>query len=269
MTPSLGLITGNGSFPELVIKEAKSQGLRLALCAIRGETNPRLESLADVTHWVKLGQLGAIINFFKKEKIDRAVMAGKITKTNLLKGDILPDFEMIKALAKVKNHSDDSLLGAIADQLDSKGIKLLPCTSFLTEENLPKKGILTKRKPSKAELRDIEFGWNLAKEMGRLDIGQTVVVKNEAVLAVEAIEGTDEAILRGGRLGSSDVVVVKVAKPKQDMRFDVPTIGPKTLHSLIQAKAKVLAFEAGKTILLERKQFIEEADENHMIVVSK
>lgn len=269
MNQSLGLITGNGSFPELVLKEAKDQGLRIALCAIKEETDPHLESLADRTHWIKLGQLGAIVDFFKREHIEQAIMAGKITKTNLLKGEVRPDLDMIKALAKVKNHSDDSLLGAIANYLNSKGIKLLSSTSFLTDESLPKKGTLTKRKPSQAELADIEFGWKLAREMGRLDIGQTVVVKNEAVLAIEAIEGTDEAILRGGRLGSGEVTVVKVAKPNQDMRFDVPTIGLKTLDALIQAKARVLAFEAGKTILLDRKRFVDRANEHKMTVVSK
>ncbi len=269
MSQSLGMITGNGTFPELVLKEAKSQGLRIALCAIQGETDPQLESFADTTHWIKLGQLGSLTDFFKREHIRQAVMAGKITKTNLLKGDVRPDFDMIKALAKIKNHSDDSLLGAIADHLDSKGIKLLSSVSFLTDESLPKSGVLTKRKPSKEELADIEFGWKLAKEIGRLDIGQTVVIKNEAVLAVEAIEGTDEAILRGGRLGSGDVTVVKVAKPNQDMRFDVPTIGLKTLDAMIQAKARVLAFEAGKTILLDRKQLIEKANDHKISIISK
>ncbi len=269
MTQSLGLITGNGAFPELVLREAKNQGFRIALCAIREETDPNLASLADTTHWIKLGQLGAIINFFKKEGIKQAIMAGKITKSNLFKGDILPDLEMMKALAKLKNHSDDSLLGAVADHLHSNGIKLLSSVSFLTEESLPKKGILTKRKPLKKEWVDIEFGWKLAKEIAGLDIGQTVVVKNEAILAVEAIEGTDEAILRGGRLGSGDVTVVKVAKPNQDMRFDVPTIGLKTLNHLIQAKARVLAFEAGKTIFLESKQFIEEANQYGLVLVAK
>ena len=269
MTQAIGLITGNGSFPELVLKEAKHQGMRIALCAISGEADPRLESFADTVHWIKLGQLGAIIDFFKKENIYQAIMAGKITKTNLFKGDVRPDFEMIKALAKVRNHSDDSLLGAIANHLDLKGIKVLSSVSFLTEEALPKKSILSKRKPSKDEMADIEFGWKLAKEMGRLDIGQTVVVKNEAVLAIEAIEGTDEAILRGGRLGSGDVTVVKVAKPNQDMRFDVPTIGMKTLDSLIQAKARVLAFEAGKTILLNRKEFMNQANKHKIVILSK
>jgi DUF1009 family protein len=145
----------------------------------------------------------------------------------------------------------------------------LDSTIFLSEDALPKAGVLTRRKPSQKEAEDIEFGWRLAKEMGRLDVGQTVVVKNKAVLAVEAIEGTDEAILRGGKLGSQDAVVVKVAKPSQDMRFDVPTVGLMTLEAMIKVKANVLAFEAGKTIVLDRTQFIAKADEYKLVVVAK
>ena len=268
MTNTLGLITGNGYLPELVLREAKQHGLRIALCAIRGETSHELERWADACCWIKVGQLGRVIDFFKKENVSKAIMAGKITKTNLFKGDVQPDLEMIKALRKIRNHSDDSLLGAVADHLDQKGIRILSSTSYLTEGSLPKKGVLSKRKPSKKELEDIEFGWNLAKKMGSLDVGQTVVVKNCSALAVEAIEGTDEAILRGGRLGSADVVVVKVAKPSQDMRFDVPTIGLKTLDALIAAQASVLAFEAEKTILLQRQEFTQKANQNHLCIVA-
>ncbi len=269
MTHTLGLITGNGSFPELVVTEAKKQGMRVVLCAIQGETSKDIEKKADACCWIRVGQLGRVIEFFKKEGADQAIMAGKITKTNLFKGEVQPDLEMIKAMTKIKNHSDDSLLGAIADHLNQKGIRVLSSTTYLTESSLPKKGILTKQKPSKKELDDIEFGWNLAKEMGRLDVGQTVVVKNQAVLAVEAIEGTDEAILRGGKLGSGDVVVVKTAKPKQDMRFDVPTVGLNTLNVLIQARAKVLAFEAGKTILLDHEEFIKKANDHKISIIAK
>ncbi|OGW86703.1 MAG: hypothetical protein A3C35_04045 [Omnitrophica bacterium RIFCSPHIGHO2_02_FULL_46_11] len=269
MSKTLGLITGNGILPELLAREARKVGRRVAVCAIEGETNPSISLLADATEWIRLGQLGRIIKFFNGQGVREAVMAGKITKTNLFKGNIRPDLEMIKALAKAKNHSDDSLLGGIADHLERKGIKLLNSTAFLSEETLPQRGILTMRKPSKKELIDIDFGWHLAKQMGRLDIGQTVVVKNQAVLAVEAIEGTDQAILRGGALGAGQVVVVKVAKPNQDMRFDVPTVGLGTLEAMIEAKASVLAFEAGKTIILERKRFIEKANAHKIAVVAK
>jgi len=266
---TLGLITGNGFLPELVASEAKRSGHRVAVCAIQGETDPSIAPLADSTTWVRLGQLGRVIQFFKGEGVKEVVMVGKVTKTNLFRGDIQPDLEMIKALSKTKNHSDDALLGAIASHLNENGIKLLDSTAFLSEDALPKAGILTRRKPVKKEEEDIEFGWRLAKDMGRLDVGQTVVVKNKAVLAVEAVEGTDEAILRGGKLGSGDVVVVKVAKPNQDMRFDVPTVGLTTLESMIKARASVLAFEAGKTIVLNRSQFIEKANEHKIAVVAK
>lgn len=269
MGKTLGLITGGGLLPEIVLKEAKRVGYRTALCAIRGETDSALSSLSEASISIRLGELGRMIKFFKREGVQEAVMAGKITKTNLFRGDIRPDLEMIKVLAKTKNHSDDSLLGGIAEHLNGKGIQLMDSTTFLGEEFLPKEGALTKRKPSKGEWADIEFGWHLAKEMGRLDVGQTVVVRNRAVLAVEAIEGTDDAILRGGTLGAGGVTVVKVAKPNQDMRFDVPTIGLKTLDAIVQAGVRVLAFEAGKTIILERDSFIAKANEHKIAVVAK
>lgn len=269
MEKTLGLIAGHGILPALVLKEAKRLRKRVVVCAIQGETDSSVSFSGDRATQIRLGQLGRLLKFFKLEGVEEAIMAGKITKTNLFRGEVRPDLEMIKVLTKTKNHSDDSLLRGIADYLDSKGIKLLDSTAFLSEDTLPKKGVLTARRPSKEELRDIEFGWKLAKEMGRLDIGQTVVVKNQAVLAVEAIEGTDETILRGGALGSGRVSVVKVAKPKQDMRFDVPTVGLTTLESMIKAGARVLAFEAGKTIILERERFIEKANAHKMTVVAK
>ncbi|MBI4358391.1 MAG: UDP-2,3-diacylglucosamine diphosphatase LpxI [Candidatus Omnitrophica bacterium] len=269
MHETLGIITGNGKLPELILKEVKKSGYRVVLCAIQGETDPTISSLADKTEWIRLGQLGRVIKFFEAEGVREAIMAGKITKTNLFRGDVRPDLEMIKAIGRVKNHSDDSLLGGIVDHLGSRGIQILDTTRLLSQETLPQKGVLTARKPSKREIEDIEFGWHLAKEMGRLDIGQTVVIKNKAVLAVEAVEGTDEAILRGGALGAGDVVVVKVSKPKQDMRFDVPTIGLGTLAAMIRARACALAFEAGKTIVLERRRFIEKANRHKITVLGK
>lgn len=269
MDKTLGLITGSGILPALVLNEAKRAGYRVAVCAIQGETDPRVCSSADAVTWIRLGQLGRLAEFFKRERVEEVIMAGKILKTNLFRGDIRPDLEMIKVLAKTRNHSDDSLLGAIANYLNAKGIRLLDSTTFLSEEALPQKGVLTKRKPSGKELADIEFGWRLAKEIGRLDIGQTVVVKNQAVLAVEAIEGTDEAILRGGKLGSGSVTVVKVAKPNQDMRFDVPAIGLTTIEVMIKAGARALAFEAGKTILLDRERLVEKANEHKIAIIAK
>lgn len=269
MTPSsLGLITGNGSFPLLVCEKAKQAGFRVFVCAIIDETNPDIEKKADDVEWVRVGQLGRMISFFKKNNVTQAIMAGKVTKTNLFKGEVRPDLEMFKALAKIRNHSDDSLLGGIADYLTHSGILILDSTQFLGEEHLPQKGVLTKRKPTKQESKDIEYGWHLAKEMGHLDVGQTVVVKNEAVLAVEAIEGTDEAIRRGGLLGNGKVVVVKVAKPKQDLRFDVPAFGLNTLKIMIHSGVSVFVFEAGKTIMLDRDQVIEQANDHQISIVA-
>ncbi len=269
MNETLGLIAGSGCLPALLLKEAKERGCRVALCAIHGETSPELEKIADACEWMRVGELGRMVKFFKHERVSHSVMGGKIQKTNLFRGEVRPDLEMIKVLAKMSNHSDDSLLGGIADYLKKKGMPLADTTSLLTEEALPREGILTKRKPSRQEIRDIDFGWKLAKEMGRLDIGQTIVVKKQAILAVEAIEGTDAAIARGGLLGNGDVAVIKVAKPKQDFRFDVPTVGLATLDAMIQARAKVLAIEAGKVILMNRDAFIQKADEHRICLVSR
>lgn len=268
MNKTLGLITGNGRLPFLIADEAKKLGHRIYTCAIQNETDPAIESVSEATEWVRLGELGRLVKFFKVHEVRQAVMAGKVTKTNLFRGDIRPDFEMIQVLAKLKNHNDDSLLGGIAAYLERKGIQLLNTTDLLTGEALPKRGVLTKRKPSKQELEDIRFGWQLAKEMGHLDIGQTVVVKRKAILAVEAIEGTDEAIRRGGALGHGGVTVVKVAKPAQDMRFDVPAVGLTTLEAMLEVKASALAFEAGKTIVLDRKELVEKANQSQIAIVA-
>lgn len=269
MSESIGVIAGSGKLPELLAREARKKGYKIAVCAIRGETDEQVSSWADSVEWTRLGELGRLVQFFKREGVREAVMGGKITKTNLFKGEVRPDLEMIKVLATTHNHSDDSLLGAIAGYLNKQNISLLDSTVFLTDETLPQKGVLSKRKPTQEEAEDIEFGWRLAKEIGALDIGQTVVVKKKAILAVEAIEGTDEAILRGGALGRGGATVVKVAKPNQDMRFDVPAIGLGTLDALVRSKARALAFEAGKTIFLDREKFLDGADREGITVVAK
>ncbi len=268
MMSKVGLISGNGKLPLVIAEEVRKRGFDLYVSAITGETDPLLKERVAMLEWAKLGELGRVAKFFKRNEVSEVVMAGKITKTNLFHGDIKPDLEMIKVLASRRDHSDDSLLGGIADYLESKGIHLLATTTFLTEEALPKAGALTKRRPSSGEMKDIEFGWKLAKEMGRLDIGQTVVVKRQAILAVEAIEGTDEAIRRGGTLGKERTVVVKVAKPNQDMRFDVPTVGLGTLDAMIAVESNVLAFEAEKTIVVERDAFVEKANKHQISVLA-
>jgi DUF1009 family protein len=246
----------------------REEGYAVAACAIIGEADPRIEELSGRTLWVKLGELGKVIDFFSREGVTEALLAGKVTKTSLFRGHIKPDLEMIKAVASVRDWKDDSLLGAVVRQLEKKGIRVLESTAFL-KKSVPGPGVLTRRKPAPQEREDIEFGWRLAKEMGRLDVGQTVVVKSKAVLAVEAVEGTDEAIRRAGQLGGPGAVVVKVAKPRQDMRFDVPAVGLTTLRALKDIKAGCLALEAGKTIILDRLQFVKEADEMGLAVVLK
>ncbi len=193
-------------------------------------------------------------------------MAGKVPKSLLFKSKVIPDLRAVKLLFSLKDKSDDSILLAIAKELEKDGIKLLNTADFSSSLMTPE-GILTDERLSENEWKDIAFGWKIAKEIGRLDIGQTVVVKDQAVMAVEAIEGTDEAILRGGKLAGEGAVVVKVAKPKQDMRFDVPVVGMNTLKSMIEVNARVLAIEAGKSILLQRKKVIKEADEAGVSVV--
>ena len=265
---TIGLIVGNGNFPLLVAKQAQDEGFRVASCAIVGEADSSIEKISRRTIWVKLGELGKVIRFFKDEGVHEALMAGKVRKTSLFSGRIMPDFEMIKALAGIRDWKDDSLLRAIVNHLEKKGIQVVDSTTFL-KPNLLKAGVLTKRKPTEKEWSDVEFGWQIAKELGRLDIGQTVVVKEKAVLALEAIEGTDEAIRRGGLLGKEGAVVVKVAKPEQDMRFDVPAVGLSTLQAMKEAKASVLALEAEKTIILDKDQVIEFANQNKIAVVLK
>lgn len=263
---TLGIIAGNGRFPSLVAEEARKKGFALAICALEKEADPGLKRGAEFFTWVKLGELKKVAHFFKKAGTGEAVMAGKVQKVRLFQENVRPDFEMVKILMKTRDFKDDSLLSAIADYLEGQGIRVLDSTS-LVKDRMPGAGVLTKRKPSKEVWEDIRFGFDLAKAVAGLDLGQTVVVKKKAAIAVEAIEGTDEAIRRGGKLASGEVTVVKVAKPEQDMRFDVPAVGMNTLRELRDAKAAAFAFEAGRTIFLDQEEFIEEADACGIAVV--
>ena len=265
---TLGLIAGKGRFPFLVAEEAREAGYRVVCCGIAKESDPRIERVADVYREIKLGQLGRLRDFFKSEGVSEIVMAGKIEKVRIFQGDVQPDLEMAKVLLKVRDFRDDSLLGGIADYLSSCGIQLQDSTRFL-KESLPGAGILGKRTPSREIQEDIDFGWKVAKTLASLDIGQTVVVKRKAVLALEAIEGTDETIKRGGLLGRGGVTVVKVAKPDQDMRFDVQAIGLGTFDELVAARAKALAFEAGKTLFIDLEEFVKKANQAGIVLVGK
>ena len=256
---TLGIIAGNGRFPLLVAEEAKRTGYRVVTCGIEREAEPALEKLSDAFCWIKVGELKKLSKFLKDEGAHEAIMAGKIEKVRFFKENVRFDLDMMKVLMKLKDHKDDSLLGGIADYLFSKEIKLLDSTCLL-KHLMPGLGVLGKKKPSSVVMDNIQFGFEMAKKISGADIGQTVVVKKKSVLAVEAIEGTDETIRRGGALGRGKVIVVKVAKPKQDMRFDVPAVGLKTLEGLIEAQAEAFAFEAHKTLFIGMDIFVEKAN---------
>ncbi len=266
---NLGLIAGMGDLPKAVASEAKRMGYHVVAVALQPPADESLKPFADDFHKVSIGRLGGLIALLKKMSVTEAVMAGKVPKGLLYKNkkDIVPDLTMAKVLFSLKNRSDDTIMNGIVGELEKNGITLHKTTTF-TKGLLCPEGLLTRKKPSKKELQDIEYGWHIAKEMGRLDIGQTVVVKNMAVMAIEAIEGTDEAIKRGSELAQKDAVVIKVSKPSQDMRFDVPVLGLDSLDSMKTSGAKVLAFEAGKCIIVDKENFIKKADKNGFVVVA-
>lgn len=254
----LGLIAGKGELPAAIADEAKAQGYTVIAVGLEPLADKSLSSHVDEIQWVNVGKFGKMIDTMKKYDIREAVMAGKVSKTLLYKSKITPDLRAVKLLMSLKNRSDDSVLLAIADELAREGIDLLDIPRFSSALLAPY-GVLTKDTPSDQEWKDIAFGWKVAKEIGRLDIGQTVIVKNQAVMAVEAIEGTDEAIKRGGFLSGKDAVVVKVSKPDQDMRFDVPAIGLDTLKTMKAVRARVLAVEANKCLVLNKDRIFKEA----------
>lgn len=266
MMNKIGLIAGNGNFPVAFARAAKQKGMQVIAVAHEGETVPELAQWVDAIFWINVGQLGKLIKIFKEQGVTDVLMAGGIKKTRLFSGG-MPDLRGMTLLAKMIHKKDDSILRAVARELESEGITVRESTLYL-DSILASPGILTKRKPTKDEQQDIEFGWHMAKEIGRLDIGQTVVVKDQAVLAVEAIEGTDEAIRRGGLLCGQGAVVVKVCKPQQDLRFDLPAVGTQTINAMEQVKASCLAVEADKTIIIEREAVVQEADRAGITIVA-
>ena len=263
----IGLIAGGGQFPILFARAARSQGVRVVAVLLSGEADKRLEAEVDGYTWVSLGKLGQMIETFQKAQVSEAAMAGTVAKTKLY-SRIRPDWKAVKLLARMLHKRDDALLRGFAEEMEAHGIRIRPSTIFLPELLAPP-GILTRRKPSMKERQDIEFGWNLGKQIGNLDIGQCLLVKDQAVLAVEAIEGTDETIRRGGRLGKGKAVVVKVSKPSQDLRFDVPAVGLQTIETMIEVGASVLVVEAGKTLMFDREKMIEAANKAKIAILSK
>jgi DUF1009 family protein len=262
---NIGIIAGGGQFPLLFIEAAHKAGKRVVVVAHKGETDEQVAQAADACCWVKLGQLGKLISFFKKEGVRETVFLGTITKTQIFR-DVLPDLKGISLWNKIDRKQDDAILRAIANTLEADGITVLESTMYLGHLLFPA-GVLTRKKPNKKQRRDIQFGWQNARAIGKLDIGQCVVVRNCTVLAVEAIEGTDEAILRGGALAKENAVVVKVKKPGQDFRFDLPATGLATIRNLQSVKGSVLAVEAGQSLLFDREQMIQEANQAGIIVV--
>ena len=264
-TDKIGIIAGGGQFPLLFAKAAHSQGLKVYAAAHQGETDEALVDHVERLQWVKLGQLGKIISFFKQEGVKKTVFIGSITKTNIFR-DVRPDLKGLELWNKINIKQDDAILRAVADRLEKDGIEVVASTGYVPELLFPK-GILTKKKPTKDQMVDIVYGWEIARSLGNLDIGQCVVVRNQTVLAVEAIEGTDATILRGGTLGKEKAVVVKLRKPKQDLRFDLPAIGMKTIDSMKEVKASVLAVEAEYALFFDRDAVIQAADNAGIVIV--
>lgn len=261
----IGIIAGSGQFPLLFIQAARAAGRSVAVIAHKGETLPEVAAAADVACWVKLGQLGKIIRFFHEEGVGETVFLGAITKTQVFR-DVFPDLKGLTLWNKIDRRQDDAILRAVAGALEREEIRVLESTLYLRHLLFPA-GVLTKKKPSAEQRLDIEFGWHNARAVGRLDIGQCVVVRNRTVLAVEAIEGTDAAILRGGALAKEKAVVVKVRKPTQDFRFDLPATGLKTVETLATVKAAVIAVEAGQSLLFDREAMVRAADKAGIVVV--
>jgi len=261
----LGLIAGNGKFPLIFAEQARRAGVSVVAVAHRGETPKAIEGVADSVTWVYVGELGKIIRTFEEAGVQEAVMAGGIHKVKLF-SNFRPDLRGAAFLARVRSREDDQLLRGVADELEGQGIRILESTLFLSEI-VSGEGVLGRRAPSAAQREDIRIGFATAKEVGRLGIGQTVVVKDRVVLAVEAVEGTDAAIRRGASLGKGGFVVVKVSKPQQDLRFDVPAVGLETVKLMEETKGAVLAVEAGKTILLEKDELLREANRAKIAVV--
>jgi DUF1009 family protein len=254
-----GLIAGNGRFPFLVLEGARSQGIEMVVIALKEEASPELEQVAKRLHWVSLGELSKAIELMRREGVNRAVMAGQV-KHNKIFGAIRPDWKLAKLLFSLPRKNTDSLIGAVAKVLEEEGIQLVDSTLFL-KPLLPEAGVLTRRAPNEHEAADMEYGLVVARRLAGMDIGQTVVIADRACLAVEAMEGTDETIARAARLANGKpLVVVKVSKPLQDMRFDVPVIGLPTVKGMGQAGATALAIDASRTLLFDRIRLIEMAD---------
>lgn len=263
----IGLIAGNRKFPILFSQAAKQKGYYVAAVAIKGDTSRQLKKTTDKIYWLGLNEFSRLFDIFKSEGITKLVMAGQISPARLFSKEVNKDPQLRELLSNIKDKRADTIFAAIADKLSAAGFELLDSTIFI-QDLLPKKGTLTIKQPSVQVLEDARFGFDLAKQVGNLDIGQTVAIKNKAIVAVEALEGTDNLIRRAGRIGRGGITVVKVSKPKQDSRFDVPVVGLNTIKNLIRAHAACLAIEAGKTLFIDREKSVNLADKKGLVIVA-
>jgi len=263
----LGIIAGNGKFPLILAENAAREGIEVVAVALSEETDPAIEKFAAKVHWLSITQLGKLIKTFKNEGVTRAVMAGQVVKRRMYTSDIIKlDLTSARLWASLPDKKGDTILKAVADELSKNGIELIDSTTYMGGY-LADKGVMTKRKPDNAELADVEFGFKMAKVIADHDIGQSVAVKDLSVVAVEAVEGTDNCIRRAGELGKGGIVVVKVSRKGHDMRFDVPVTGMRTIEALREAKARVLAVEAGKTLMLDKKEVLAAANESGICIM--
>lgn len=263
---ALGLIAGNGRFPFLFAAGARRAGRRVVAAALKGEADPALEAQVDELFWVGMGQLGRLVEGFRERGVAEAAFAGGVGKLGAFR-HARPDAKMLRALTRLKGFHDDALLRSIAQAIEDEGIRIVPSTRFLTDA-LAGPGVMTRRKPTADEERDISLGREVAEAIGRADVGQTVVVKGGNVVAVEAAEGTDACIQRAGELAGKGIVVVKRCKPRQDERFDLPAVGPRTVEAIARVHGAVLAIEAGKTLVLEPEELVRRADKARVAVVA-
>lgn len=261
----IGLIAGNGRFPIIFAENARRLGYTVSAVAHVGETSPELEEHVERIHWVKIGQFNKLINALKQDGVRQAVMLGGIKKTHVFT-TVRPDLRALSVASRLRALKDDAILREVAAELEGEGIIIREST-FGLHGLLVEEGTLTKRGPTKKEWEDIRYGWEVASEIGRLDIGQCVVVKDRVVVAVEAVEGTDEAIRRGGLLARDGGVVVKRCKPQQDLRFDLPAVGPATIETMKPVKASALALEADRSVILDREEMLRRADRAGIAVV--
>jgi len=264
MQRPIGLIAGSGQFPVLFAKAAHAQSYRVIAAAYVNESDPQLAEHVDDIAWLHLGQIKRLIRYFRERNVDQAVMAGAIRKTRLFT-DVKPDIKAVAMLVGLRHTHDDGILRAFADTMEKAGVRIRPAT-FLMPELLAPEGVWTRRKPSRSESKDIALGWDIAMQIGRLDIGQCVVVSGGSVLAVEAIDGTDATIQRGAGLADGHAVVVKVCKPIQDTRFDMPAVGLKTVEIMAAAGATALAVEAGRALAFDRREMVAYADEKGIAI---